>query len=104
MWRYKFYTKSPIGRIYKIIVGTAWILLLCGAAYNHIQSGEPQILGLSALFIGFILFLIAKISVIKKGKLITFGASAAENMSKKMVFYYYFGYLFMIVGFIMSFK
>jgi hypothetical protein len=103
MWRSKFYTESTIGSIYKIFVGTAWIVLLCVAAYNHVQSGEPQILGLSILFIGFILFLIAKISVIKKGKLLTFGASAAENLSKKMAVYYYLGYLFMIVGFIMSF-
>lgn len=104
MLRHKFYTASRMGLIYKIFVGTFWIGLLCVAAYNHVQSGKPQILGLSILFLGFILFLAAKISVIKKGKLITFNASATGNMSKKMACSYYFGYLFMIVGFIMSFK
>lgn len=103
MFRSKFYEESPIGSIYKIFVGTAWIVLLFLAAYNHVKSGEPQISGLSILFIGFLLFLVAKISVIRKGKLNTFGESAAENISKIRATCYYLGYLFMIVGFIMSF-
>ena len=105
MWEQHFYNKSPIGRyFYKPITGILWILLLIIAGYNHVQKGEPQIIGLSILLTGFILFLISKISVIKKGKLLTFGASVVENTSREMAVCYYFGYILMIVGFIMSFK
>ena len=105
MWRYHFYNKSPIGRyFYKPLTGILWILVLIITGYNHVQKGEPQIFGLLVVITGFILFLISKISVIKKGKFLTFGASVAENTSKEMAICYYLGYFLMIVGFVMSFR
>ena len=105
MWRYYFYNKSSVGRyIYKPLVGIAWILFLIFAAISHVVNKEPQLFGLLFLIAGFILFFIAKISVIRKGKLITFGVSAVEHMSSSMAACYYLGYTIMIFGFIMSFR
>ncbi len=55
-------------------------------------------MGLLFLWVGLVLFLWAKISVLKKGKWITFGDSAAREMSRPMARTYYLGYVWMIVG------
>ena len=104
MWRAHFYEKSPIGDVYKWIVGTAWIALLCGAAWNHVTEGVRQFWALPILLLGFVLFLVAKISVIRGGTWLSFGATVIEKASRSMKFCYVLGYLLMILGFIFSFK
>lgn len=49
--------------------------------------------------IGFLLFFIAKWSVIRKGKLVTFGSS---QMPEKYRMCYKSGYVLMIIGFILT--
>jgi len=54
---------------------------------------------LSLLFLGFILFLKAKLSLIKEGKLLTFGA---KGMSKSNRALYISGYILMLLSLILS--
>ena len=105
MWRAQFYEKSWFGRwVYKPLATVLWVGLLLGAAYNHAVSGELQPWALSVIFFGFVLFLIAKIQMIKNGKLLSFGADITSNQPWQIALPYVTGYIFMIVGFIMSFR
>lgn len=104
MWRANFYEKNKYGGgIYKVLVSTLWIVLLLGAGYNHMTTGQPQPWALPILLAGFVLFSIAKISMFRQGKWFTFGADTTAGMSGRMAACYLIGYLLMIVGFILSF-
>jgi len=99
MWRANFYTKSSLGKIYQWFAGLFWLAILVGSAVQYIVSGEPWIWSILPLSVGFILFLIAKLSVVRKGQWISFGAESANRMSVRMIWAYYSGYFLMIVGF-----
>ncbi len=105
MWRAYFYDKSWLGKwIYKPLAGIFWIFLISSHVFNYVTEGKPQILGLLIILAGFILFLTAKISVIRKGKLLSFGPTVIKNVSGEMKICYVLGYIFMIIGLIFSFK
>jgi len=69
--------------------------------YFQMKSAKINLFGAPILFLGGILFLIAKISIIKKGIYFSFGC---DNMSKKMMWIYFAGYLLMIIGYIITFS
>ena len=105
MWRAHFYEKSWFGKwVYKPVVGTGWILLLSALAYRYAVHGTPQWWAVPIVLVGFELFLAAKISVLRKGVLISFGATVFENASGRMQVCYALGYLLMIGGFVLSFR
>lgn len=68
--------------------------------YFHMNDAKVQVYGSPVLLLGFILFLIAKISVIRKGSYFSFGC---DNMGKKMMWSYFAGYLLMITGCFLTF-
>ena len=57
-------------------------------------------LSLLLIAVGFIIFLKAKISVIKTGKIISFGPGEMCSIDKR---FYFFGYSMMILGFLLAF-
>lgn len=52
------------------------------------------------LFLGFASFLFAKISVLRKGIHFSFGC---DKMSRKIMWFYFSGYVLMIVGYFATF-
>jgi len=69
--------------------------------YVYINSPGPYLLSILILyFTGFLMFLKAKISVIKKGNLLSFGT---KHMSRPNQLFYIYGYLIMCTGFLLSF-
>ena len=104
MWRRHFYEKSIFGRyVYQPIVGGILLLTLFGTIYQYACRGASRPFAFVIVLAGFGLFVAAKISVIETGKWFSFGASAAERMSKPMAWCYYGGYILMILGFILTF-
>jgi len=69
--------------------------------YFHAKNAQVSPVGFIVILLGFILFLIAKISVIKKQHYFTFGC---DNMSKAMMISYFFGYALMIIGYLVTFS
>ncbi len=88
------------------VYGTIWVGYLLGNAVNYARTGEPNPWAMPVLFIGLILFLVAKVSIVPKTGFpsFTFGWSAAKIMSTKMKWCYYDGYLVMIAGFLLAFR
>lgn len=76
-------------------------ILLPFVIYFQMKSAKINLLGAPILFLGGILFLIAKISVINNGIFFSFGC---DNMSKKMMWIYFAGYLLMIIGYLITFS
>ncbi|MCU7930967.1 MAG: hypothetical protein KZQ90_09210 [Candidatus Thiodiazotropha sp. (ex Codakia rugifera)] len=105
MWRAHFYEKSLIGKwVYKPMATLLWVGFLLGAAYNHATQGTIQPWALFIVVLGFILFLVAKIQVLKSGKLISFGADLTSNQPWQITLPYAAGYILMLTGFILSFR
>jgi len=105
MWRAHFYEKSWIGKwVYKPMASLLWVGFLLGAAYNHATQGIIQPWALFIVILGFILFLAAKIQVLKSGKLISFGADLTSNQPWQIALPYVAGYILMLTGFILSFR
>lgn len=70
-------------------------------AYLHMKSSELiNPIGYIGMIIGFSLFLIAKISLIRKGIYFSIGC---DNMSQKMTLFYGIGYLVFIGSFLYTF-
>lgn len=65
------------------------------AANCVIRPLETTILSWACYGLGFVMFLVAKFSVIRKGKMIGCGSGP---MSKRMRYPYRAGYFFMIIG------
>jgi hypothetical protein len=105
MYRDHFYNRSWFGRrVYVPFVGFGWFVMLGAAAWNHAVGGTPQPWAFPILLLGLVLFLVAKISVIRKGVLISFGQSVFDNATRPMKVAYALGWLLMIAGFILSFR
>jgi hypothetical protein len=75
-------------------------LVLPFALYEHMKNTPANIYGFPLMVIGFLVFLIPKITMIRKGKLISFGC---EGMTNKMTFLYFAGIVLMFLGFIITF-
>jgi uncharacterized protein (DUF58 family) len=100
------YAKAFESKIRIWAYGILWILLLILSAFTYISTGEPNLWAIIPLLLGLVLFLVAKLSVLREpdGKLTyTFGASAQERMSRNLQWCYYGGYAIMILGFFLAF-
>ena len=92
--------ENELSKVGKALVSGIVILLFAGAA-NHLGRGEVRHPGsLWIVALGLILFLIAKLSVIFRGKWITFGS---RPMTDAMGNTYRLGYWLMIVGILIMF-
>ena len=69
--------------------------------YFYAKKAHVNHWGFLVILLGFVLFLIAKISVIRKQHYFTFGC---DNMTTKMMLIYFFGYLLMIFGYLVTFS
>lgn len=104
MENYKFYESKFARYFYGPLVFIVFYLGVASLAYKYAVSGEPNVLASFLLIPGFIAFLIAKISVIRAGRWFSFGASAADRMSRQMKICYYGEYALMICGFFLAFS
>ena len=88
---------SPIGKKATIIIIT---LFFISAIINILRQEVPHPFAFIISMIGFVLFFIAKVSVIRNVKLISFGTKyMTENLSNA----YRLGYWLMIVGILFTF-
>ncbi len=76
------------------------LFFVVSAAINIWRNHVPQPYAFIVVLIGFTLFIAAKISNFKKGKIISFGTN---DMSKSMSNFYQLGYWLMVVGTILTF-
>jgi len=85
---------------FKIQEQVAYILVPV-IAYFHMRSSEEiNPLGYIGMLVGFSLFFIAKLSLIRKGIYFSIGC---DNMTQKMSLFYGFGYLIFIGSFVYTF-
>ena len=93
------YTSAMINLI--ILIGPMLIAIVMALIIpNVLHYPKFFILSSWSLYgIGLLCFIIAKLSVIKKGKLITFGSSQMSSLHKKL---YKMGYLLMIIAFLFT--
>ena len=89
--------ENKLSRFTEVLFYIAFIL----GGYNYAKTAEVNVNGLLYVLSGLILFLVAKISVIRKQHFFTFGC---DNMSKTMTISYFFGYIFMIIGYLVTFS
>ena len=88
---------SPIGR------AAVWFLVACmflRAAVHLLHGRIPHPYGMAVIAAGFLLFLVAKLSVVSRGHWISFGCTL---MSNGMANTYRLGYWLMAVGFLLAF-
>jgi len=86
------------------LLSFTWFALLAGAMIAYMYKENINLWAFFIFIPGLILFLIAKVQVIKSGRLLSFGATAAELMTKQNRFFYYGGYILMIIGFLLLFS
>lgn len=83
------------------ITEIAYYILIPLVIYFHMKGAKVQLIGVPVLFLGAIAFLVAKISVVRRRMYFTFGC---DNMSTRMMWLYFVGYVLMIVGYIVTFS
>lgn len=88
---------SFFGKISTVVL---LIFLFCSAVVNIWRQHVPHPYAFVIVIIGLILFGIAKVSNIRKGKIISFGIS---NMTESMANCYRIGYWLMVVGVLFTF-
>lgn len=99
-------TKVPLMKENEFsMVGKFSTLLLClifagTAIINISRQNVPNPYAFFVMIFGFILFMIAKLSNVKKNNLISLGTF---NMSANMSNLYRLGYWFMVVGLLLTF-
>jgi len=88
---------SPVSRFFVyLMIGLACLSALYNIGTGHIVRPMAFLIVLA----GFVLFLISKLSVILKNKLISFGS---QPMNETMGNFYRIGYWLMIVGLLYTF-
>ncbi len=95
------YLKTKIGKFHALIVAPTIPLLILGLWLEHINGKQPVWWGILISPFGFLLFLKAKISNIKKGKWFTLGC---DHMDQMHTYFYFFGWVIMIAGYFLSFQ
>lgn len=93
------YTKTTIGKIHSMIVSLTIPTVIIGMYLDYIQGKESNLWGFAISIVGFLLFLKAKISVIKSKKLFSLGC---DLMDQRNTYFYFFGWLLMIAGYFLS--
>ncbi|WP_408095701.1 hypothetical protein ACJVC5_11710 [Peredibacter sp. HCB2-198] len=93
------YLKTTIGKIHAAIVVPSMLFCFLIFCYEFAQGKNPNLWGMIVSLIGFALFLKAKRSVIRKGKLISFGC---DLMDQKNTNFYFSGWVLFIAGYFLS--
>ncbi|HXH75049.1 MAG TPA: hypothetical protein VNJ08_08795 [Bacteriovoracaceae bacterium] len=94
------YLKTTFGKFHAAIVLPSMFIAFLGFCYEYAEGREPWPWGLAISVVGFIFFLQAKMSVIKQGKLISWGC---DLMDQRNTYFYFFGWVMMIGGYFLSF-
>jgi hypothetical protein len=102
---------KPLG---KVLDGIGYVFfvagLLCALAVAYFERGElatkldqgvVQLWPIAMAVVGFSLFLVAKASRIRRGKLVSFGA---KGMLAKYSIVYFVGFILMAVGYGLTFS
>lgn len=101
MWNNKTFTENELSRIGKIAVVFLFVIPVILVTINNMVVGQisnPYAFYISLL--GFLLFLISKLSLFRKGILVSFGTKRlTENMSN----FYRIGYWLKGFGLIVTF-
>lgn len=95
------YLKTSIGKIHAAVVLPTIILAFLLFCYDYSKGKSPVIWGLLISVVGLVLFLRAKFSVIKTGKVVSFGC---DLMDQKNAYFYFAGWVMIIGGYFLSFK
>ena len=90
-----FYNRTFLGKVWTIITGATWIILIVAVLYESLENYKSNFLGLSISAIGLTLLFISKVSVFKKNHNLSLGI---KNMTQKMIYSYILGYIFLILG------
>lgn len=88
---------SPVGKFSVVLLLGA---LTVSSFANILLKHVPHPGAFAIICFGFLLFLISKLSVILRGKLISFGP---RFMTENIGIIYRLGYWFMILGFLLTF-
>lgn len=95
------YLKTTIGKIHAAIVVPSMFIIFFAFCYEYAQGREPWPWGMLLSVVGFGLFLKAKLSIIRTGKLISWGC---DLMDQKNTYFYFSGWVLMIAGYFLSFR
>lgn len=95
------YLKTTIGKIHAALVVPSMFIVFIGYCYEYSKGREVWPWGMLVSLVGLVLFLKAKWSVLKVGKLITWGC---DLMDQKNTYFYFFGWVFMVSGYFLSFR
>jgi hypothetical protein len=90
------FNENKMSKVTEILI----FLIIPIALYDHMKNTPPNIYGFPFMILGFLIFLIPKISQIGKGKLVSFGC---EGLTQRMSLIYFSGVLLMFVGFLITF-
>ena len=94
------YYESPLGKAQTLIGSLAIIFTLISFANQYSIGKEANPYGLIVTMLGLGFFLKAKISVIKKGKYVSFGC---DHMNQRNSWFYSLGWFLMLSGYFLSF-
>ncbi len=101
VWNNKAFTENELSKPVKIAFMLIVILPAIAIAIHHIYTGEVKNpYAFSIVIIGFILFLISKITLISQKVWVSFGT---KKLSENMANLYRIGYWLMVVGIILTF-
>ena len=95
------YLKTTIGKIHATIVAPSMFICLIAFGYEYSKGKTPIAWAFTISAIGFGLFLKAKLSVIKTGKMFSFGC---DLMDQRNTFFYFFGWVLMLAGYFLSWR
>ncbi len=90
------YTQTIVGKIHAALVAPTIPLLIIGVYLEYIEGKEPNAWGLIVSIIGFLMFLKAKLSVVKHKKLFSIGCDLMDQEHTNL---YFFGWVLMIAGY-----
>jgi len=104
LWRRKFYTgDSALKAAYELFISFFWIALILSGIFHYAIHGASRPIGGVILVVGAICVIRAKVSIVRKGHLLSFGQGAFSKMTKTMRRTYVIGYLLMAVGYCHAF-
>ncbi len=101
MWNNKAFTENELSFFGKAVVIILLVIPVIFITVRNIITGEvAKPYAFAICIVGFILFLLSKISLFRKGFLVSFGT---KRLSENMENLYRFGYWLMAVGLIFTF-
>jgi hypothetical protein len=101
LWRYQgIMRENEFSRFGKVLILALLAGLVVSAGMNIARGMAPHPAAFVLAMLGFSLFLIAKVSVLRQQRWISFGTRA---MSGTMATLYRFGYWFMAMGLLVTF-